>query len=84
MSQGQLAKELRKGRLAKMAYDSYLREYLEDSKQAVFDSFELADSEADNLVQLKYCLEAIKSLENTVKQDIISGELAEKQLENQR
>jgi len=76
-----LEKNIEQGRKAKAAYDMYIREFIEDSYQSIhetFDSLSIADTEG--LKTLKLMQSAVRALDERIRNDIESSNLANAQL----
>ena len=72
----QLEKEQTLGRKAQQAYDSWLRNYLDTQSVLYFEEFKTSQ----DLMEIRYKMNALMTIEVAVKKDIETGKLASKQL----
>lgn len=70
-----------RGRVARTAWDSYMKEVIEGRRLEIFDTFsKTRPDNIDQLVILRHLLAAVDDLEQAVRIDIERGEYAAKQL----
>jgi hypothetical protein len=74
-----LGKEAYLGRIAKQAYDTYLKNYLNTQHVLLFNEFKSCN-DVDAL-PIKYRINAVEALEEKILEDIDSGHLAQRQLD---
>ena len=78
----QLNQEIRKGRLANDVYTSYLSSFIKQQKDEVYLEFMSVDpTDTSTLMFLNLRFKAIQSLDDAVQRDIITGQMAQQQLE---
>ena len=79
-----IEREIEYGKKANTAYDLYIKDFIDDARNRIFEAFEeLNISDTDGLLQLKLMQSSIKALEDSVLSDIESKKLAEKQLQSE-
>lgn len=75
--------EVKKGKIALQAYNSYFVNFTEKKNEELLDQFRNADPFDVQLLQiLKFKQLAIFDLANTIQNDILTGKMAEKSLED--
>jgi len=77
-----LGKEAEKGRNARVAYNKFIKSFIAERKESIFQMFEDLDpfNKSTDIVNLRITLGAIKSLEEEILSVITTGEIASKQL----
>ena len=75
----QLEKEVYLGKKASLAYDNWLMHYIDTRYALLFEEFKNADHTTD-MDLLRLSIQAISSIEQSIKQDIQTGNLASQQL----
>jgi len=79
-----IERDIEYGKKASTAYDLYIRDFIADARNRIFEAFEeLSITDAEGLLQLKLMQSSIKALEDSVLRDIESKKLAEKQLQTE-
>lgn len=70
-----------RGRVARQAWESYMKDVIQDRRENIFDTFsKTRPDNVDQLVILRHLLAAVDDLESAVRVDIERGEYAAKQL----
>lgn len=84
MTEEQLAalrEEQRLGVKAKSAYGLYVKQFVEESKEVLFEAFqEISITNPEQLLEVKRQLMAIEALDSKINVAIEAGKLASKQL----
>lgn len=82
IEQDQLEDEVRWSNHAKSAYESYLKQFIEKQRQYCYDQFaEISCNNVNDIQTIKYLLDSINHLENSIRGDMETGKLARIQLE---
>ena len=69
------------GKVARHAWDSYVRDLLEGRRKEIFDTFSKArPDDVDTLITLRHLLAAVDDIEKAVLIDMERGEYAAKRL----
>jgi hypothetical protein len=77
-----LEREVKLANHAKSAYDLYLKKFIDDQKHYCYTQFEeIHCNEIEDLQTIKYLLDSVIHLENSIKSDIETGKLAQMQLQ---
>lgn len=76
--------EVARGKRASDAYNSYVKEHLDKTQERLFEAFVHLHPQDDAAIKhVKYLASAVEGLRSTILQDIETGTLARKQLEEQ-
>lgn len=75
-----LHEEVNIGNRAQQAYDIYMKEYFDKFQSSVAKRLYMADLTTDDILTIKYEINAIKNIEEVILRDIETGQLAFKQL----
>lgn len=76
-----LTQEIEDGKIAEKAYGLYIEGFIARSKQRIFDAFEqLSIENVEQLHKLKLMQYAVSALEQEIKDDIFTKDMAEKTL----
>ena len=74
--------EVKRGTLAKNAYDSYLKDFIDEQMQALYDGFvQVADLTEDKIFNIRQIHLTLSALQKKIDSDINTGMMASKQLE---
>ena len=85
MNEEQLLDEISLGDRARHAYESYVKEYIEQVNLNLFNEFSSSSVEnIDRVLEIKRLQSAVKGLETSILQDIETGKLALISLEQLR
>lgn len=78
----QLEDEVNWGQHARSAYDIYLKHFIDKQKEYCYSQFgEIHCNSIADLQTIKYLLDSITHLEDSILSDMTTGKLASKQLE---
>ena len=81
-------KEIDKARRVQAAYDSFLKEFIEDKKIELFNRFSeaniISDDDVEVLKEIRRMCSVVSALEDEVLNIIQTGELAKKSLANRK
>jgi hypothetical protein len=81
--ENKLHEEVRRGKTAQHVYDIYIKEHINIAVSDIYTNIELLSiSETEKLIEFKRLLASIRGLERAIFNDIETGKLAQKQLEN--
>jgi hypothetical protein len=78
MNEEQLQDEIKLGDMASKAWNLWVKDYVSEQQDALFEEFKQANFQAYNSIQAR--INAINELERAIKEDIYTGQLASKQL----
>ena len=82
-NEAQLAEELARARRAKQAYDIYVKDHIDTTVKKIYEGIESCSVvDTQLLCELKSLLSAVRGLERSILNDIDTGVLAEKMLED--
>jgi hypothetical protein len=79
----QLANEVALARTARVAYDTFIKEFIGDRRVILFEAFQdLGTSDTEGLMEVKRMLYTLETLENDIKTIIDTGRMASKTIED--